>query len=249
MVDTNLQNQVEGLRSREQWVRYDTHNVGRNARQTSTTWSETFADFANQDLLTFNDGSRTKNVGKSYCNQSGNTEDWAQEIYQTGVEFFAPVGDARSHESLFDAVSAPTLWCYELPKLMSISIKLQDTDEVLLVPAIHLPAATGVTNAGISDPGIPAVFGGNTGNVGFRDGWTWPEPLLIPKKAKMVCEVTFDRPLRPFFQQLDGNPRTATYTVFDAQGNLKQVSRDLWFGIRIWHRGPRRVQLRGAYSA
>lgn len=251
MVDQAVKNEVEDLRSEEQWLRYDTEMVGHNAKRVTASWSENLAEFANKDLLTFNDGTRTKTIGKSWCNQSGNTEDFAQEIYQSGVEFFCYVGNGRATQSAFDAVDLPTIWLSELPYCMNFSFKLQDTDEHLLVPGIHLPGLTGTNGTVVSDPGLPLVKAGHTGIASFRDGWNWPKPLQIPAKKKLVVEVLLDKPLKQFLQALDGNPSTATYIVNDGAnpGQTKEVTRDLWCGIRVWHRGPRRVQLRGGYTA
>ena len=251
MVDSNLQTQIDNTRSEELWLRYDSLNVGKDATKRSTYWFETFSGMGAADLLVFNDGSRTKNCGKAYCNASGNTEDWGQKIYQTGVEFYAPIGDGRAAQYGIDANYMPLYWLRELPNLMHFTLKLQDTDEVLLVPGLHLPSGTGATNGFAVDTGLPVLWGGNTGNAGFTGGWVWPEPLIVPAKKKLVVEVGIDSPGREFLQQLDANPGVSTYTVPDGAnpGAFKEIQKKLWFGIRVWHRGPRFVQLRGAYSA
>lgn len=251
MVDPNIQNQVEALRSEEQWIRYDTVIVGRDATRRSQYWFETFSAFASADLVVFNDGSRTKNVGKAYCDGSGNTEDWPQEIFQSGVEFFAPIGDPRAAQYAMDANYMPIYWLRELPNLLHFTFKLQDTDEILIAPGLHLPAGTGTSNGFAVDTGLPLLWGGNTGNAGFTGGWTWPKPLPVPAKKKITVEMGMDSPGREFLQQLDAQPGISTYIVPDGAnpGNFKEATKKLWFGIRVWHRGPREVQLRGAYSA
>ena len=242
--------QVRELRNEEQWLRYDTSMVGRTASRQTPTWKETFAEWASQDLITWNDGSRTKSVGKSYCNQSGNTEDFSQLVYQSGVEFFCPMGYGANSQYSADALVMVNYWIRTLPTLMSFSFKLQDTDEWLLVPGSHLPAGTGITGASASDAGAPMVWGGQTGNAGMGAVWEWPVPLEIAAKKKLVVEATIDKPGKDFLQQLDAMPGVASFTVPDGAnpGLFKQATQNLWFGIRVWHRGPRRVQLRGAYS-
>lgn len=243
--------QVEDFRSKEQWVRYDTIMVGFTARQTTQNgWQETFAQFADQDLLVWNDGSRTKQVGKSWCNQSGSTEDYSQLIYETGVEYFGPIGYGRDAIYAADAMVMPAYWINNLPRAMSFSVKMQDTDEWLLVPGSHLPGGTGISGNFADDSGMPQIWGGQTGIPGLGQVWKWPKPLEVAKKTKLVVEGTIDKPVKPFLQQLDALPFQASFTVPDGKnpGQFKQATLNLWYGIRVWHRGPRNVQLRGAYT-
>lgn len=250
MADINVE-AVRDLRNEEQWLRYDTTIVGfQSTRVTQNGWKETFAEWASQDLITWNDGSRTKAVGKAYCNQSGNTEDFSQMVFQSGVEFFAPSGYGANVVNSADALVMPAYWIQELPRAMSFSFKMQDTDEWLLVPGSHLPGGTGATGTSATDYGAPMIYGGQTGNVGMGSVWEWPEPLEIASKKKLVVEATIDKPAKDFLQQLDAMPGVATFPVPDGlnPGFTKQATMKLWFGIRVWHRGPRAVQLRGAYS-
>lgn len=251
-VGAEEQQKIEDIRNEEQWTRYDTIMVGRDApKVTQNGWKGTFSDFANEDLLTWNDGSRTKQIGKSYCNQSGNTEDFAQLIYQTGVEFLAPVGLGRDVEFSADALVMVNYWTQTLPRSMSFSVKLQDTDEWLLVPGSHLPGGTGTTGAYATDSGLPLIYPGQNGEPNLGAVWQWPKPLRVAAKKKLVVEATLDKPVKEFLQQLNANPGLAFVTVPDGAnpGQFKQATMKLWFGIRVWHRGPRRVQLRGAYTA
>jgi hypothetical protein len=250
-VSTDEQQKIEDIRNEEQWVRYDTIMVGPDATLvTQNGWKPTFSAFANEDLLTWNDGSRTKQIGKSYCNQSGNTEDFSQLVYQSGVEYWTPVGMGDSIQYISD-LDMIKVWVQELPRAMSFSVKMQDTDEWLLVPGSHLPGGTGTTGAMAVDTGLPSIYPGQNGEPGLSQVWQWPKPLRVAAKKKLVVEATLDKPLKEFLQQLDANPGYAFWNVPDGQnpGAFKVVRKKMWFGIRVWHRGPRRVQLRGAYTA
>lgn len=246
----DLQTTIEGVRSEELWTRIDTFVVGIDAPRRSASWVPSFFDMAGLDTITFFDGSRTKNVGKSLCNISGATEDWAQEVYQSGIEFLAPGGDLSQVANANDATFFPTYWTSEVPHSMSVSIKLQDTDEVLLLPMSHMPGGTGPS--GIVMDGMPSakIGPGFSGPGSLMATWMWPQPLVIPAKKKMVMECTLDSPIREFFQGLPNNvPGLATIVNNNAAGQPIQTSRKLWYRIRCWHRGPRRVQLRGAMTA
>lgn len=249
-VEEDLQEKIEGIRSKELWTRYDTYVVGKEAAKRNASWDDSFLDMSARDTITFFDGSRTKQVAKSKCNVSGATEDWAQQIYHSGVEFIAPTGHLGQVQNANDATFFPGYWVGELAHHMSVSIKLQDTDEVLLLPMSHLPGGTGQANAVADGFANAVLMPGTNGPGSFKATWEWPEGLVIPAKKKMVMEVTLDTPVREFFQGLPSTvPGLASVVNNDANGVPVVTNRKLWFMIRCWHRGPRRVQLRGAMTA
>ncbi len=249
-IASDLQTTVEGLRSEELWERVDTYCVGFDAQRRSVSWDNNFLGMGSRDLITFFDGSRTKSVGKAHCNLSGATEDWGQEVYQSGIEFIAPIGQLSQVTNANDALFFPSFWTAELPHLMSVTIKLQDTDEVLLIPMSHMPGGTGVSGVVMDGAASAIVQPGSSGPGSLKMTFDWPKPLIIPSKKKMVMECTLDSPAKEFFLGLpDTVPGVATMVNNDALGQPIQTTRKLWYRIRCWHRGPRRVQLRSAYSS
>lgn len=246
MVDTA---QVRALRAEEQWLRYDTICVGRGASRISPSWFENFADFANADSLVWNDGTRTRQVGTSYCNQSGDTEDWAQRVYQSGMDFEAPSGMLGYEEVGAEAGQLQQIWIRDMPSMMAASVILQDTDTVLLVPAEHLPSSAGVSGQSMNGAGFLVADAGQRGTGDTRNTWTWPVPLDLAAKSKIAVSARIDTPIREFLRGLDTVPTAKFVVVPAAGGGVKQVEYRNWYRIRVWHRGPRYVQLRGARSA
>lgn len=254
-MSNDLTNAGRKVRAREIWLRYDSIVIGPGASRISSKWFENFADFANADNLVWFDGSRTKSDGLAYCNVSGDTEDWAQMIYQSGIEFIAPIGAAG-----FDAVGIENvgimqnLFVNELPKRMSFRVNVMDTDDIATAPGIYYPPGVGTSGqTGLVSSAI-SFQAGQTGSPEVRNTWSWPEPIEIPARSKITMEARIDKPIGAFLQQLDLVPGSKTIPVpaggFTSQGPaLKDVPLPNWYVIRCWHRGPRFVQLRGARTA
>ena len=247
MVDAK---EVRALRAEEQWERYDTICVGRGASRIAPSWFETFADFVNADSLVWGDGTRTRTVGTSYCNQSGDAEDWAQRVYQSGIDFEAPSGFLGFEDVGIEAGLMQQVWIRDLPEMMAVTVTVQDLDAMLLVPAGHMPSAAGVSGQSMNGAGFLVGDAGQRGTGDMRNTWTWPRPLDIPAKSKLAVSARIDSPIKEFLRGLDTIP-TAKNVVIPAAPPLvtKTVEYRNWYRIRVWHRGPRFVQLRGARSA
>lgn len=247
-VSPDVKELVRKLRAREQWLRYDSIVIGPGASAVHQSWFENFATFANAKTLQWGGGQRSRAVGDAYSNHEGEREDFAQIIYQTGVEFIAPIGALGFESSLVDAGLLPQLFVADLPQRMSFQVQLQGVDNVLLVPGSHLPGGTGNTNMQAGGFGAVNTYAGSNGAVNLRSTWTWPTPLPIPAKSKLAVFGQIDNPISEFLQELVASPGTKTVTVPDGNGETKNVEMPNWYAIRVWHRGPRSVQLRGAYS-
>lgn len=248
MADTQA-NIARGFRAEEQWLRYDTICIGPGAKQVNATWFENFSEFADADSLTWNDGSRTRQVGLSYCNQSGDTEDWAQRIYQTGVDFEAPVGILGAESQSADAGAMPSLFMRTLPEMMSFTTTLQDLDDVLIVPGGHLPSVSGTSGTSQAGAGFLFNDAGQRGTADLRNSWSWPEPLEVAAKSKITVRARIDNPIKEWLRQLATVPGTKNIPIVGAGGEPQITTFRNWYRIRVWHRGPRYVQLRGARSA
>lgn len=241
---------ARGLRAEEQWLRYDTICIGPGAKLVNATWFNTFAEFADADSLAWNDGSRTRQVGLSYCNQSGDTEDWAQRIYQSGIEFQAPPGQLEAEGAALDAAILPEIFTRMLPEMMAFKVTMQDLDDVLIAPGAHLPGVTGVSGGFADGAGSTLFDAGQRGTADLRNSWTWPEPLEIAAKSKLAVSARIDNPIKEFLRSLTTLPGTKSF-IIPAVAPLTNQTVFLrnWYRIQVWHRGPRFVQLRGARSA
>lgn len=249
MVDSATEQQVRDLRSKEQWLRYDSICIGPGASRADPGWFENFAEFAEAERILFNIGQRSKTVGFAYTNQGSEREDFAQDIYQSGIEFHAPPGILEAESQALDALVMPLLWSIEVPNRSSFRFSIADTDTVAIVPGIHAPAAVGTTSVLPDDSSSNVTIPGHTGTADVRNSWSWPSPIKIPAKGQWSVEMRLDRPLRECLAQLANTPgsKTLVESLPDLQTNSVECPN--WYFIRVWHRGPRYVQLRGARSA
>lgn len=247
MVDTN---QVRDLRDKSMWVRYDSVLTGPGTNISNVPgWQNTFAELANREEIRFNDGSRTEGTaGSTYCNQSGDTEDWAQNIYATRVEFFCPFGIEQFEENQFDAAIGPMMWLQELPQRCTFEVKLADADTYLKVPGNMLPSNLGVESSQTGGAASTFAIPGHTGKADLTVGWVWPEPLQIPAKGKIVTIMRMGAPIRQFFQALTTLPQSKVLPI-PVPAGVQIVRYPNVYGIRVSHWGPRFLQLRGARSS
>lgn len=248
-LDLNVAN-LRKVRSEEQWERYDTICIGPGASSVDKNWFENFQDFANASNLVWFTSGRTKAVGESFCNLSGQDEDFAQRVFQSGIEFLCPPGLAGLEDNLGDAGFIQQLFIQELPTYMRFAINVQDVDNVLRVPGNHLPAGYGVTGASLNGAGSLFSVSGQTGDANIRNTWAWPHAVGIPAKSKIEYTATIDDPMKSFLRGLPTTlPGQAQIPTTGENGEFELVPYDNWYRIRVWNRGPRYVQLRGARSA
>lgn len=254
-VDNQLAQMMQSARNREQWLRYDSIVIGPGAKDVSTGWFNSFADFANADNLTWFTANRNGDVGLAYANISGTQEDFAQRVYQSGVEFIAPLGSANFDDAAIEGTGIlQSMFVAELSKRMSFQFKVQDTDNVIIAPGIHLPGATGVEGQQGVIQGALASNAGHNGAARVENSWKWPDPLALPAKSKITVTAQISKPIKDFLLQLDNLPGSKSIPVpagTDADGNplVEFATQRNWYVIRVWHRGPRYVQFRGTYSA
>lgn len=251
-VPPDLASAIRRTRAAEQWERYDTIVVGPGAAGTTRGWYNDFRSFASADRLTWFQG-READVGSSYTNQRTERYDFAQDLYQFGAEFYAPTGFAEFERNT-EAQFLVDLWTKELPQRMSFEVKLADVDAVLVIPGAHAPAGVGRQGAFANDAPAPIFDAGTQGVPHVSNSWKWPEPLMIPAKGLVSVTARIDDPLRSFMRELQAFPGLKTIPVpqvnADTNGGVsRNVTYPNWFMVRLFLRGPRYVQLRGARSA
>lgn len=254
-VDAATQEEVRALRSKEQWLRYDSVVIGPGARATDPSWFDTWAQFADADSILFNGGKRSANVGLAYTNQTSEAEDFAQDVYQSGVEWIAPVGILDLETDPLDALLMPLVFTQELPNRTSFRVTMADTDTVSVLPGIHLPAGVGTTSSATDDSSSDVTVPGHTGTADVRNTWNWPEPIKIPAKGQFSVRMRIDQPWKRCLLSLINSPgnKNIPITPLPAGASQLPVVEEVlcpnWYIIRLWHRGPRYVQLRGARSS
>lgn len=234
---------IRRMRAAEQWERYDAIVVGPGAADRSRGWFNTWADFANADQLAWFSGRDTA-AGQSYVNQGSERTDWAQDLYQTHIEFLPPPGIADIEEDSNDGQITPTLFTELLPAQLSIRVVLSESDEIAKAPANHFPSGFGVTGSQLAAAAAPMVLPGSQGQPHVSNSWKWPEPVMLAAKAKITVFGLLDDPIRTLLRNLPG-PGNKLVPI---GGGVTQ-SMPNWYTIKITHRGPRYLQLRGARSS
>lgn len=243
---SELEREARGMRAEEQWLRYDTVCIGEGAKSVDSGWFDTWEQFAKSSKIVW--GVDRKDAGDAFSNLSGPQEDFAQVIYQSGVDFLPPVGLSGFESQLLDAIM-PALFMRELPDAMAFHVQQANTDDVLVAPGGHLPGTSGVTGATLNGAGALILDAGQTGTADVRNSWQWPEPLQVPAKSKLQVISRVDGEMRDWLLQLPISPGTKSIPYLDANNEPQTSTLDNWYRIRVWHRGPRFVQIRGARSA
>lgn len=235
--------QIRKTRASEQWERIDSIVIGPTAGDKSKGWFNSWADFGTAEALQLFQG-RDAQVGSSYVNQTSERTDWAQDLYQTGIEWVVFPGLAEFAEDSQDAQFTQLMFKEELPQRMSTSIILAESDEIAKMPASHFSAGYGTTGIAIDASGSTVTQGGTMGSPHISNGWQWPEPIMLSAKANLKVNFRVDQPLRALIQDLPGPGYLA---VPNKDGGITRMP--LWYTIRMFFRGPRYLQLRGARSA
>jgi hypothetical protein len=241
-----LETAARGMRAEEQWLRYDTVCIGPGAKDIDAGWFNTWEEFAKASKIVW--GNERQDAGDSFSNLSGPQEDFAQVIYQSGVDFIPPLGMLGFESQLLDSL-LPAIFVRDLPKAMAFHVIQANTDDIAVVPGGHMPGVSGVTGAQFDGAGSLVLDGGQRGTADTRNSWQWPTPLKVPAKSKLQVVSRVDGELRDFFLSLPITPGTKTIPFTDSQGELQTTTYQNFYRIRVWHRGPRFVQLRGARSA
>lgn len=234
---------VRELRAAEMWDRYDSVVVGPGASRKSAGWFDTWQDMASADKLEWFSGRETA-AGEAYTNQPTERTDWAQDLYQTRIEFIAPIGIGDLETDVNDAQTMPLLFSQMFPNQIAFKVILAESDEILKCPGSHLPAGLGTAYPFISGAAAPGVYGGSNGEPTVQNSWKWPEPIMLAAKAKLTVRATIDAPLRTLLASLPG---PGYKQIPNGQGGVIQVPN--WYVIRVSNWGPRYLQLRGARSS
>jgi hypothetical protein len=230
-------------RSREQWSRFDSIIIGPGAANLSRGFFNNWVDFANADGLQWFSG-RDTGAGPTATNQYTERADWAQDLYQTRIEFITPTGMADLETEANDGDITPLLFAHELPNSLAMSIILAESDNIAKAPASHFPAGLGPAYPVVSGAAAPTVIGGTNGEPSIGNSWKWPEPITLAAQSKLTVQGSIDQPLRQLFANLPG---PGFRRVPTAGGSFYDLPN--WYQIRVSFDGPRYLQLRGARSS
>lgn len=242
----DVKRMVQALRAVEYYPWYDSVVVGPGANDLSTSWFNTFQDFANADkILFFRGNGRT--VGESYSDNANERLDFALTIYGAQIDFFAPLAQARFVEDPIDLEIMPFKWLHDLPQRMAMKVKIAGTDELFTIPACKIPSGSGAFNPGAAGLQLATNFGGLNGLPLIQNMWVAPEPFELPANQTLVVEAKIDVPLKGTLQSFSQNPGFNSYPTGVA--GAPDYREPIWYAIRFtWH-GAAHRQLRAARSA
>jgi hypothetical protein len=243
VIDRQQAARIRATRAQEPWERYDSIVIGPGAAAKTRGWFNTWADFANSDQLQWFSG-RDSAVGPAYTNQSTERTDWAQDIYQSLVEFICPTVSAEFASDNNDSAFSPVMFSQILPNQLSMRVVLADADEIAKAPASHFPSGFGTSYPLIAGAATPSMFGGNSGEPVVSNGWKWVEPIMLAAKSKLTVFGNIDAPIRDLLRNMPG---PGNLLIPNGAGGV--ITYPLWYTIRVTHRGPRYLQLRGARSS
>jgi len=235
--------QVRATRAAEQWERYDSIVIGDGANNLDDGWFNTWQAFAQATRFTFF-SRRQEQVGFAFTNQPTERTDWAQDLFQMGIEFVSPVGIGQVENDPNDEQITPMFFTTDFPNKTSFRVRLADADEIVMAPGSHFPSGFGVEQLMVSAGAAPTVFPGNQGAAHVSNTWKWPEPVMLAAQAKVTVIGEVDNPARDLLERLPG---PGSKLIPDGQGD--QITYPNWYVIRVMLRGPRYLQLRGARSA
>lgn len=237
-------------RAQQPWIRYDSVVVGQGFGGNQIGWYNNFREFALEEQLVFFSTNRTKQAGLEFVNISGDTEDWAQKIYATRIEFGASPGIGQYDEDSRDSTLWQYFWKEELTRRMSVAVEVADTDNVFQGVPVMMPSNMGTENSN-SDGNASAVnSGAHTGQANLGVGYVWPKPLVVPAKGKITVTMRLGRGLRQLLQSVADGPGVKVVPVVDpvsGEETVQTIPNVFFIRVSMW--GPRRVQLRGARTS
>jgi hypothetical protein len=244
VISRSLAQKIRSMRAQEQWERYDSVVIGEGANAIDRGWFDDWATFAAAPQLEWFSG-RSSRVGRSFCNVTTERTDWAQDLHQTLIEFIAPPGIGDIEEQQNDALITPMLFVQQLANQMAFEMVLSESDQIALAPASHFPAGIGAANVVLSATAAPSMAPGQQGDAHVSNSWKWPEPVMLAAKAKVTLRSVVDNPMKGLLTGITGPGAKLVPT--GVEGQTRRYPN--WYVIRVTHRGPRYLQIRGARSS
>lgn len=239
---------ARGIRNKEQWARYDSVVIGPGARNEDGGWFDNWQQFAavEDEIKLF--AKARQNANPAYSNTS-EREDWAQLVYGMWAEFLAPVSDSRQLTNNLD-LDLARWWTNEVPRGLFMSVKMQDTDQVLAIPGSYAPAGHGATELRVDGASAPTVSPGNSGSSAVGQCWQWPLPLGVPALKRIQVGLRFDKRIFQRISFASNAPGFTTWVAPDPNNPFGNIITNIpnRFILRVGFFGPRFVQLRGAAS-
>lgn len=250
-VPKELADEIRRTRAGEPWESYDEVVIGPGANTIDPGWFNSWADLANANEVTFF-RSRSSAVGKSYTNRPFDRWDYAFDIHMFGIEYLSPVGFSEYMENVTDVKLMPEWWTRKLPERMPFTVKIADTDEILILPANHAPAGVGPYGGIASADAAQFHAVPVNGQPLWVNRWKLGEPVMVPRASTFVVRTQIDEPWRSQLAAMNlapgfMNAPTGGPFVVGSPAPFRRIPN--WYSMRITLIGVRYVMLRGGYSA
>ena len=243
------------LRAKEFFPWYDSVAVFAGARALSPNWYNTFAEFATADQCTWFSGNG-RNIGRSYSNQATERLDFALDIFGCQVDFEAPLGTAKYDTTVVDTDVMSQKWTRDLPRMLSLTMRIAGTDDLFTLPACKIPSGEGPLGDGLNGLGSTVSNPGVNGLAMWQNMITFPDPIELPANQTFQVIGRVDDPLKSYMAQLQACPEFEVLPTCPADGVLPpgSIATPIYrmpkrYNIRITLWGAAHRQLRGARSA
>ncbi len=238
-------------RAQEPWLMYDSIVIGRGAKDKVNSWFNTWGEFAKQVNKLEWFGKKRDGVPDWASNITGEREDFSLYFYQFGVELIAPMSGVAEQTASPDVAFMPMQFAYLLSTYMSLSMTQANTDVTLQLPTAHAPGGVGVDARRVDGAATPAAIPGSNGQLIISNSWHFAAERAIPRQGSWNVKGVIDEPAADFFKELGatagGGPGFQQLVISDP-GVVRNVLLPNWYVIRLWFRGKRNAQLRGAYK-
>lgn len=220
---------------KQPYLKYDSIVVASGAKDLDTGWFNDWPSFARASTLRWFTN-RNSNIPQWASSQTSDRSDWAMEVHQAGIEFWAPTVNRAVNANVTDNFM-PEIWSVNMPQQMAFEWQVAGTDFVLLVPGVHAPGAVGP--GGIVYDSSPAgvVFPPPNGVPVITNSWKFPDPLKIAMRSTMEVQSRIEEPLNGMLVNMTG-PGGKIYPTGPAGGVYTLAN---YYVIRVWLRGARYI--------
>jgi hypothetical protein len=239
---------TENERAAEPWLLYDSIVIGPGAKEQVPSWYNTWAEFAKAlgKLVFF--GQKRQGAPDWATNVGGEREDYSMFFYQYGIEMIPPMAGNSAQTSVLDAQFMPMEFPSILATYASVELKQASTDVVLKLPTAHAPGAVGIDARRIDSAAIPAVIPGSNGQLMISNSWHFAEERAIPRQGSWDVTMKIENPAEDFLKSIPATAGPGFKQVALPGDPIVILEFPNWYVIRMWFRGKRHTQLRGAYQ-
>ncbi len=220
---------------KQPYLKYDSLIVAQGAKEIDQGFYNDWATLSRASTLRwFTD--RASGIPNWCTSQLSDRSDWAFEVHQAGIEYWAPTVNSARNANPTDN-QMPEIWSVNMPQQMAFEWKLADTDFVLKVPGVHAPGAVGPHGIQFDQSPSGIIFPPPNGTPVITNSWKFPDPLKISMRSTMEVQSRIEEPLVGLLAAMTG-PGSKLYVTGPAGGVYALPN---YYVIRVWMRGARYI--------